>query len=118
MLTRIIEKDPMKGAIIVSELEIWSVMLDQASLRMKQSAVLCKCFTSILLYACFRLHPKHRELPSETDALIELLQVAFVRGSEDFSIIGRIGRAKERMKFFERHPLEEEIDSNCLWAIL
>ena len=36
----------------------------------------------------------------ETDSLIELLQVAFIRGNEDFSAHGRISKAKERMKFF------------------
>ena len=75
---------------------------------MKQSPLLCKCFTNILLYGCFSLYPRHRELPSETDALLELLQIAFVRGSEDFSIVGKVGKAKERMKFFERHPLEAQ----------
>ena len=85
---------------------------------MKTSPILCKCFSSVILHACFALYPTYRELPAETDQLLELLQIAFIRGSEDFSLIKPVTKARQRIKFFKRDPLEEEIDSNCLYAML
>ena len=50
-------------------------------MKMKLSPVLCKCFTSIIFYAYFAVDSVKNEQPEETDRLLELLQIAFIRGS-------------------------------------
>ena len=94
LLTAKMNKDPIKGPLLVARLNIWSAMIDQAYTKMKTSPILCKCFTSVIIHSCFALNPKYRELPAETDKLLELLQIAFIRGSEDFSLKKQVSKAK------------------------